>query len=197
MTAGGASMTASDSGGVAIGLLGDVMLGRMVAEALRHRSPAMLWAPELRDLARSLDLVVCNLECCVSARGRPTSLIERKPFFFRGPPAAVDALRAMNVGVAGLANNHALDFGEEALCDTLELLHAAGIATAGVGFGLDAARAPAVVQAAGLRVGLVAVTDHPAEYAATPEHWGVALREDARSPSGVVRRADRGGTRAL
>jgi hypothetical protein len=72
---------------VAIGLLGDVMLGRMVAEALHRESPEARWAPALRELARSLDLVVCNLECCISARGRPTTPIERKQFFFRARPS--------------------------------------------------------------------------------------------------------------
>jgi poly-gamma-glutamate capsule biosynthesis protein CapA/YwtB (metallophosphatase superfamily) len=161
--------------GIAIGLLGDVMLGRLVAQALRDQPPEALWAPELRELAASLDLVVCNLECCISERGRPTTLIGGKPFFFRGPPAAVEALQAMNIRAVGLANNHALDFGEQALQDTLELLRAAGIATAGAGFGLDAAREAAVLTAAGQRVGVIAVTDHPVEYAAAPERWGVAL----------------------
>jgi poly-gamma-glutamate capsule biosynthesis protein CapA/YwtB (metallophosphatase superfamily) len=158
----------------AIGLLGDVMLGRMVAAALQDRSPEALWASELGELAGSLDLVICNLECCVSGRGTPTNLIEGKPFFFRGPPAAVDALKAMSIRAVGLANNHILDFGEEALQDTLDLLHVARIATAGAGFGVEASRAPAVVRAGDLRVGLVAVADHPAEYAAAPGHWGVA-----------------------
>ena len=164
-----------EPGGIAIGLLGDVMLGRMVARALERRPPETLWAPELRELAGSLDLVICNLECCVSSRGHPTTLIEGKPFFFRGPPAAVEALKAMNVGAVGLANNHALDFGPEALEDTLELLRAADIAVAGAGFGGDVARSVAVVPAGGVRVGLIAVTDHPAEYAAAPGRWGVAL----------------------
>jgi poly-gamma-glutamate capsule biosynthesis protein CapA/YwtB (metallophosphatase superfamily) len=62
------------------------------------------------------------------------------PFFFRGLAAAVEALNAMNISVVGLANNHALDFGEEALRDALDSLHAAGIATAGAGLGLNAAR---------------------------------------------------------
>ena len=48
--------------GITIGLLGDVMLGRMVAEALREQPPETLWDPRLRALACSLDLVVCNLE---------------------------------------------------------------------------------------------------------------------------------------
>ena len=177
------------SAGIAIGLLGDVMLGRMVGKALERRPPEALWAAELRELASSLDLVVCNLECCISTRGGPTTLIERKPFFFRGPPAAVDTLRAMNVGAVSLANNHALDFGEEALEDTLALLHSAGIATAGAGFGLDGARAPAVVRAAGARVGLVAATDHPAEYAAAPGSWGVAhARMHDRLPRWLLER---------
>jgi len=162
------------SADVAIGLLGDVMLGRMVAETLEHRPPETLWAAALRELAASLDLVICNLECCISTRGHPTALIEGKPFFFRGPPVAVAALEAMRIRAVGLANNHALDFGEQALKDTLQLLHAAGIVTAGAGFGRDAARAPALLQAAGLRLGLVAVTDHPPEYAARSERWGVA-----------------------
>jgi len=160
--------------GIAIGLLGDVMLGRMVGAALNQQRPETLWSAELRELAGSLDLVVCNLECCISTRGEPTTLITGKPFFFRGPPAAVDALKAMNVVAVGLANNHALDFGPDALSDTLALLHHAGIATAGAGFGLEAARSPAILAAAGLRIGLVALTDHPPEYAAAPGRWGVA-----------------------
>ena len=163
------------SAGIAIGLLGDVMLGRMVVEAVERQPPEALWAPELRELAGSLDLVVCNLECCISVRGRPTPLIEGKPFFFRGPPAAVKALKAMNIRAVGLANNHALDFGEQALQDTLELLEAAGIAAGGAGFERDAARSAVTVPVDGLRVGLIAVTDHPVEYAAAPERWGVAF----------------------
>ena len=166
---------AREPSGITIGLLGDVMLGRMVAVALERQSPETLWAPELRELTGSLDLVICNLECCISSRGRPTQLIEGKPFFFRAPATGVDALNAMNIRAVGLANNHALDFGEQALEDTLELLGAAGIATAGAGFGRDAAREAAVVSVGALHVGLIAVSDHPVEYAAAPGRWGVAL----------------------
>jgi len=138
--------------------------------------------PGVCALAGSLDLVVCNLECSVSDRGHPTTLIERKPFFFLGPPAAVEALTSMNIRDVGLANNHALDFGEQAPEDTLQLLETAGIATAGAGFGLDAARSAAVVKAAGQRIDLIAVTDHPVEYAAAPKRWGVALAQMRAGP---------------
>ena len=156
-----------------IGLLGDVMLGRSVGEAVRVR-PAWVWSAELRAVVAGCDLVVCNLECCISDRGEQTRAIPGKPFFFRGPPAAVESLAALGVRAVSLANNHALDFGQTALEDTLTLLHEAGIATAGAGRGPEAARRGAVIDAAGTRVGLLALTDHPAQYAARDGELGVA-----------------------
>jgi poly-gamma-glutamate synthesis protein (capsule biosynthesis protein) len=150
------------------------MLGRSVAGRLDEAAPEDLWAPEVRELCRSCDLVVCNLECCISDRGATTDRLRGKPFFFRGPPEAVRSLEAVGVGAVGLANNHALDYETEALIDTLELLDAAGIEVAGAGRDLRAARKAAFVEAAGARVSLVAVTDHPSEFAAGEAEPGVA-----------------------
>ena len=159
------------------------MLGRGVGEALlRGVEPAELWDPQLRELARSLDLVICNLECCLSGRGAPTTLIADKPFFFRGPPQAVGALEAIGAGVVGLANNHLLDFGTDAGADTVALLAAHGIRTAGAGTDIAAARAPVVVERAGTSIGVLALADHPAPYAATAECFGIA---QARLRDGV------------
>ena len=158
----------------AIGLLGDVMLGRSVATRLRKQTAAELWSEEMRSLCASLDLVICNLECCISARGERTRRIPGKPFFFRAPPAAVAALQELGVRAVSLANNHALDYKADALADTLELLADAGIATSGAGVGLEAARRPAVVESDGRRIGLVSVSDHPREYAARPGACGIA-----------------------
>jgi poly-gamma-glutamate capsule biosynthesis protein CapA/YwtB (metallophosphatase superfamily) len=160
---------------IAIGLLGDVMLGRGVGSELKLTlQPEQLWAPELRALAGSLDAVICNLECAISARGTPTTLIPGKPFFFRGPPVALGTLQAIGVRVVTLANNHALDFGPLALADTVTALSEAGIGVAGAGPDRETARRAAVIEVAGRRVAVVAATDHPAEYAAKPSNWGVA-----------------------
>ena len=157
-----------------IGLLGDVMLGRGVAERLTEVPPEDVWAPELREVCRECDLVICNLECCISSRGSPTERVRDKPFFFRGPPQATRSLQAIGVTAVGLANNHALDYESEALLDTLDLLDEAGIAVAGAGRDAEEARRPAVVEAGGVRVGLVAVSDHPPEFAAGEREPGIA-----------------------
>src|SRR5437868_3595894 len=145
----------------AIGLFGDVMLGRSLGERLREVPAAELWSDEVRSLCASLDLVICNLECCISERGERTDRIPGKPFFFRGPPPAVEALRAIDVRAASLANNHALDYEQEALGDTLRLLAEGDIAAVGAGDGTEAARRPAIVEANGQLVGLLCVSDHP------------------------------------
>lgn len=156
-----------------VALAGDTMLGRLVGERLRHDPPEKLFDPALAEMLREADLFVCNLECAISERGEPWP-DPSKPFFFRAPPSAVDALVAIGVDCVTLANNHALDFGPVALADTLALLHEAGIATVGAGPDAEAARAPARLETAAGALVVVGVTDHPAAFAAGPNRWGVA-----------------------
>jgi poly-gamma-glutamate synthesis protein (capsule biosynthesis protein) len=166
---------------IRLALAGDTMLGRGVAESLAERPPEALWDPDVVAAAREADLFVLNLECVVSDRGSRWP-DPRKPFFFRAPPVAVEGLLHLGVDCVTLANNHALDYGEEALLDTLERLRAAGIACAGAGRDVDAARAPRFVEAGGFRVAVVAFGDHPADFAAGPDTAGIAwadLRDGA------------------
>jgi poly-gamma-glutamate synthesis protein (capsule biosynthesis protein) len=161
---------------VKLGLAGDTMLGRMVAERLSHVPPTALFANEVTAVAREADLFVCNLECAISDRGEPWP-DPFKPFFFRSPPRAVEALHHLGVGCVTLANNHALDFGEAAMLDTCRRLADAGIECVGAGVDERAARAPVVLERAGLRIGIVGVTDHPSDYAATADRPGVAYTD--------------------
>lgn len=170
-----------------IALLGDVMLGRSVADRLAREPPGRVWSEGLLELLSSCDALLCNLECCISERGRPTARVPDKAFFFRAPRAAVGALAAAGTSAVSLANNHALDYEEVALADTLEALAAAGIATAGAGTELVRARRGAVVSAGGLEVGLLGVTDHPQQYAAGDAAPGVAFADlHAGLPEWVV-----------
>jgi hypothetical protein len=76
-----------------------------------------------------------------------------------------------------MANNHGMDFGAEALTHSLELLHESGIATAGAGPTLAAARAPAIMTRGGVRIAMLAYTSvFPAfGFMATPDGPGVAV----------------------
>jgi poly-gamma-glutamate synthesis protein (capsule biosynthesis protein) len=161
---------------VKLGLAGDTMLGRMVGERLATVPPSALFTDEVVSVVREADVFVCNLECAISDRGERWP-DPRKPFFFRAPPVAVEVLRHLGVGCVTLANNHALDFGTVALLDTCRRLADAGIERAGAGVDERAARAPLVLECAGLRVGIVGVTDHPSDFAATADRPGVAYAD--------------------
>ncbi len=150
------------------------MLGRCVAARLREVSPQSLFAPEVLEAAHEADLCLVNLECCISERGRPAP---GRVFHFRAPPAAAEALAHLGVDCVTLANNHALDFGPEALLDTFAHLHAAGIRWVGAGPDEQAARAPALLEAAGMRLRVFALSDHPAAHAAGPGRPGVAFAD--------------------
>jgi poly-gamma-glutamate synthesis protein (capsule biosynthesis protein) len=68
---------------------------------------------------------------------------------FRAPPAAAEALARAGIDVVSLANNHVLDYGKDALEETITLLDAAKVAHAGAGMTEAAAHAPALVRARG------------------------------------------------
>jgi poly-gamma-glutamate capsule biosynthesis protein CapA/YwtB (metallophosphatase superfamily) len=157
---------------VRLALAGDTMLGRGVAKELGRRPPQSLVDPELVEITRAADLFVLNLECCISERGDPVP----KTFNFRAPPAAVETLLHLGVDCVTLANNHALDFGTDALLDTFEHLRAAGIVWAGAGANVEQARSPVAVD--GLPI--VAFSDHQRGFAAGPDRPGIAFSKITR-----------------
>jgi poly-gamma-glutamate capsule biosynthesis protein CapA/YwtB (metallophosphatase superfamily) len=159
---------------VKLALAGDTMLGRGVAERLERRPPESLFAPEVVAAVAEADVCVVNLECCISARGEPTP---GRVFHFRAPPWATQALTHLGVDCVTLANNHALDFGPDALLDTLAHLDAAGIRVVGAGSDVERARAPVLLEGDGFRLGVVACSDHPAAYAAGDDRPGIAFAE--------------------
>ena len=148
------------------------MLGRAVARRLSG-----VWSDDVLETCSACDAMVVNLECCISDRGEPTGLIRDKPFFFRSPPTGVEALRAIGTTVAGMANNHALDYGPEALVDTVGRLREAGIVPVGAGLSVDEARPGRVGQVGETTVGVLAVSDHPSEFAAGGESPGIAYAD--------------------
>jgi capsule synthesis protein PGA_cap len=164
-----------------VALAGDTMLGRQVGRMIaRSRRPPV--AAEVLAAAAEADLFVLNLECCISDRGHRWP-DPRKPFFFRAPPLAAELLAHMGVDCVTLANNHALDYGPQALLDTLDHLSAAGIAWVGAGPDAANARAPRLLAARGIRLAVLGASDHPAAFAAGPDRPGIAyadLRDDPR-----------------
>ncbi|MEV6169332.1 CapA family protein [Streptomyces sp. NPDC051954] len=157
---------------------GDIMLGRRVGEGIaRARDPALPFSRTGRRLAAA-DLTVGNLECTLSRAGPPTQGGDS----FAADPAVLGALRGAGFDVLTLANNHLGDFGPQALRRTVRAVREAGFAVTGAGENLAAAREPAVVQARGVRFGILAfnaIGETPAAGRTTP--GAVRLRMPPRT----------------
>lgn len=162
---------------VTLALAGDTMLGRGVADLLaKSTDPDTYVSYGVREYLSEADAVLLNLECCVSDRGS-LWFAPGKVFHFRAPPQAVDLLAELGVSCVTLANNHALDYGYDALLDTRTHLERLEIRAAGAGATLAEAREPVVLTVGGLRIAVISVTDHPEDYAATPDEPGVAYAD--------------------
>jgi len=147
--------------------------------AVLLEDPAALFAGVASSL--EADVTMVNLETAVSERGEP----ESKTYTFRAHPSAFPALRGAGVDVVSLANNHGLDFGEDALLDTLDFASAPDTGLPLVGAGRDDVEAyePFRVTVRGQRISILGATrvvdDHlAASWTAGPSHPGLAVADD-------------------
>ncbi len=150
---------------------GDVMLGRIVKERIRSRGPSYPLG-RIAATMRRADLTLVNLECAVTASERRWQGVP-KVFYFGAPPEAIQTLRSAGVDLVSLANNHVLDYGEEGLNETLQLLRKGGIAFAGAGADLAEASAPVFIERGGVKMGMVAYCDHQEDFAAGESRPGI------------------------
>jgi poly-gamma-glutamate synthesis protein (capsule biosynthesis protein) len=165
-------MTDREPERLTIALAGDVMLGRGVNETIRVRGFAHPWGDILPAIKES-DVFLANLECALTSHKKHWTNGEEKAFYFRAEPRVVRTLQIAGLDLVSLANNHAGDFEEEGLLQTVAVLDHAGIAHAGAGRSLADARRPVIIQAGGFRLAVIAYADHPVAWAATPWRAGI------------------------
>lgn len=158
--------TSQDAAGTKLVAAGDVMLDRSVGRRILSDGPEVVFAG-VRDVLAGADIAVVNLESPISNSGASVA----KSYTFRAPPEAVGALADAGIDVAGLANNHARDYGQEALLDTIGMLQTAGIGAAGAGATADDAHSPVILERGGTTFAFLAYVDTAAEGAYRRETW--------------------------
>jgi poly-gamma-glutamate capsule biosynthesis protein CapA/YwtB (metallophosphatase superfamily) len=151
--------------------VGDCMFGRLVNDLLEDAPPEYPWGDTL-PIFRRADWRVCNLECVLSDRGTPWAP-ESKPFHFRSASKNIAVLQAAKIDAVSIANNHVLDYGEEALLQMLEILDGAGIVHSGAGKNLAEASRLACATVQGWRLGFAAFTDNEASWEAAASRPGI------------------------
>jgi poly-gamma-glutamate synthesis protein (capsule biosynthesis protein) len=155
-------------------VVGDVMLGRNVgARSAAAGDPSYALRPMARRLAAA-DVTVGNLESTLSTQDRPTQGSDS----FAADPRVRAGLRAAGFDALGLANNHAGDYGDRALVQTVGLLRDAGLRPFGAGRDLAEARRAVVVRRHGISVGFIgfnAIGETPGAGPGTPGANAVSM----------------------
>lgn len=107
------------------------------------------------------DLAIVNLETTVAEADVGRAI--QKRFVFKSPPKTADILAEAGVDIAALANNHALDYGPEAVVRTIEILDEGGIVTAGTGIDPESAYAGVRVDVEGWDVAILSFSRVPCD----------------------------------
>ncbi len=110
------------------------------------------WLAGIAPLTRAADLTIGHLEVPYT-----TSTDELKGDVPApgADPSHLDALARAGIGAVSLAGNHMMDCGPAGLAETIAGLERSGIARAGAGPNLAAARAPALIERGGRRIALL------------------------------------------
>ncbi len=158
---------------ITIILAGDIMLDRGVEYMTEKYGGGNFEFPFLKiaDEFQKADVVFGNLEGPISDKGEKVGSV----YSFRADPRAIDGLNFAGFNILSLANNHAFDYGREALEDTLEKLKTAGINHVGAGFNEEESYSPVIKEINGTKIGFLAYTDLGSPYwTATASSSGIA-----------------------
>ena len=110
----------------------------------------------VRETLSRADLVYGNLEGLLVKSEGPDKDIPDKSGWQHIGPQAVQALKAGNIHVVGVANNVA--YGPANIMQSLAVLDANGIQHTGAGANLEEAHKPAIVERKGVRIGFLQYT---------------------------------------
>lgn len=169
----------ADSEQVTLAFAGDICFHDEFSNmsALRSRANGIYdcITEDLMTEMKGVDIFMVNNEFPYSDRGTPTP---DKTYTFRSKPENVKLLADMGVDIVSLANNHAFDYGAEALEDSIDILNEAQVPFAGAGKNLEEAMKPVYFLANDQKIAIVSATqierlDNPDTKEATETTSGV------------------------
>lgn len=113
---------------------------------------------DVRPIFENTDYSMVNLECVLyDGDSEP---IKKSGPNLRGHTSFINCLKYLGINVAGLANNHTGDYGDDAIFKTIDLLKENKIASIGAGKNIDEAYEPYIFEKDGLNVAVIAACEN-------------------------------------
>lgn len=168
-----------NEGEVVLAFAGDILFDDeySIMASMKQRSNGIydtISADLLKEMTGA-DIFMLNNEFTYTLRGEPTF---EKQFTFRADPETAEYLLDMGVDIVSLANNHAYDYGEVSLLDSMDTLAAMQMPYVGAGKNIEEASRPFYFETEGVKIGILSSTqierlDNPDTKGATETSAGV------------------------
>ena len=146
---------------------GDVNLGRR----MNYLSRKMKQLVGIHEMAKA-DCRLVNLECVVANKGEQRET--KRYLFLHARPEQMNILTEYNVDIVTTANNHAGDYGPEALLEELDYLDTAGILHTGSGKNFEEAIKPVYKKVGDIVLAVFSVDSRRRTAASTADRPGTA-----------------------
>lgn len=173
---------------VTLSFAGDVHFSELILRNYDKNGLLAIVDDEMLSHMQKSDLFMLNHEFVFSNRGEA---MEDKEYTLKNDPKYVKILQELGTDVVGIANNHILDFGQDAFLDTLDTLENANIPYAGGGRNLSEASAPVVQTINGQTFAIFAATrvSPSADWYAGKNHPGILQTYDATTLNKAIEAA--------
>ena len=126
-------------------------------EMFEHSEIEYLIGQDLYEVLQKADYRIFNLETPLVNCVRP---IQKNGPLLSAPPNSINALKALNIGLLTLANNHIMDQDIQGLASTIKTLDEAEILHVGAGNALEEAKAPVFLTIKDKQYGVYACAEH-------------------------------------
>lgn len=143
-------------------------------------------AQDLVQIVKSADCAICNFEGPIAGYGTPRKKIG---IHLDQTPGTIDGLREQGFDILLLANNHIMDFGQEALTSTMDKASECGLDTLGAGLDRQQAYKPMVRTIDGIKIGMINACEAQfgvLDYFSQPDDAGYAWINHAQIDKNVI-----------
>lgn len=151
---------------------GDTIFSRHVYRLYKKNGPSYAFE-EFKKIITGSDIALTNLECVVTTKGHFFDKGEFRPFLYRARPELLDMLIDVGFDLVITGNNHAMDYGPEAVMEQQEILKTVGIAHVGTGKNWEEASKPTYIKVDNTIIAFIAMEDYWSKTRAQTDRPGV------------------------
>jgi poly-gamma-glutamate synthesis protein (capsule biosynthesis protein) len=164
---------------VKISFLGDFCPINRVEEAIKENK--LFYFDEIKNKLSSQDLVIANLECPITNSEKKIKKIGPN---LKAIPQTINLINHININLLTLANNHILDYDEEGIIDTINILNNEKISFLGAGKNAKEAREPLIKEINGLKICFINICER--EFNIAKENYAGANHNDIIETSKLI-----------